>query len=390
MKNVLIISLFLSFTAASAAAGELDSKFDGIAAQFARDAGTKAVDLAASPVAVFPYSCDEKLSKKRVDLAVGELLTARLLNAGSFRLVERTQLENVMKEQKLGLSGAIESATAAQVGKLAGARLAVLGTVARVGRVYQISSKFVDTGSAEIISASIVEVPIATFDEEAARYLTLVPEREALGIYAGYSYWPIKTKVLPVLAIPGSAKTLTPVARSSNFSVLTAGVRYQVANRFVLDIAVAPVANLGPIIVFDIPGVETPTGTMDGMGARISLNRTSSLSSHWRALYGLGYQIYGISFFSEGTGSVYVNGIGGTRLDRPTGGANFSSIFARGGLEWRPKERFGWSLLGQLNQPQTISCKMKATTAAGAVSKLKVMELDLPVFTVDTAFSFYF
>lgn len=385
--NKITLILILFFSSLPARAGELDPKMDSIIKQFARDAGTKGITPGAT-AAVFPYNCDEKLAKKRVDIAIVELLTARLLSAGTFRLVERVQLETVLKEQKLSLSGAIESATAAQVGRLAGARLAVQGNVIRVGRVYQISSKLVDTESAEIISASIVEVPVETFDEEAARYLVLVPEREALGFYTGFSAWPVKTKTLPAVTIPGTGGIkLTPTPKSGSFAIVTVGVRYQVAKKWILDAAFAPVANLGPMLRFEIPppnAVDSPS-MMDGMGGRLSINYSSNLSRKWRSFYGLGYQLYGISYGEDSHWTV-----GTTKLDGPTGGANVASAFGRAGFEWRVKERFGWSFIGQVNQPSRITYELTATPASGPQEKIKAMQLDLPVFMVDTTFAFYF
>jgi len=388
MKRLLFISMLLLPSAGLA--GQLDSKFDSIAAQFARDAGARSIDLAASPAAVFPYGCDEKLAKKRVDVAVGELFTARLLRGGSFKLLERSQIDQVMKEQALGLSGAIDSATAAQVGKLAGARLAILGTVARVGKAYQISSKLVDAQSAEIISASIVEVPLETFDEEAARYLVLVPEREALGIYLGFATWPVKTKKLDPVVIPGhSPYRAVPEQVSGSFWGIAVGMRYQFAPKWMGDLAVFPAANLGTMAKYSIDGGAVQgqpyPGTLDGMGARLSINRTRDLSRKWRTSYGLGYQIYGFEFYDSGTQSIYTNT--GTRLlDKPTGGGSLYGAFARGGIEFKLKERFAWSLTGQLNQPSTMTAEW--TTPAG--NPVKVLEVDMPLFLLDTAFTVYF
>jgi TolB-like protein len=382
MKRLLFISMLLLPSAVLA--GQLDSKFDSIAAQFARDAAARSLDLAAAPAAVFPYGCDEKLAKKRVDVAVGELFTARLLRGGSFKLVERSQLDQVMKEQALGLSGALDSATAAQVGKLAGARLAILGTVTRVGKAYQISSKLVDAESAEIISASIVEVPLETFDEEAARYLVLVPEREALGLYMGFLFAPVKTKSLPTTIVSG--KVVTPKPESTALWGISVGLRYQVAKRWVADLAVFPALTLGTAAKFSYEGqvYSPPAGTLDGMGARLSVNRTASLSRKWRGIYGLGYQIYDFQAYDDGVQQMQ---IGSTYLDKPTGGSTVYGAFARGGLEFRPKERFAISVFGQLNQPADLSVEW---TRRDTGAKVKIMELDMPVFSLDSAFTFYF
>ena len=314
MRNIFLLSALL-LGAAPAMAGELDPKFDSIVKQFVRDAGAR--NISAPTAAVFPYSCDEALARKRVDLAVGELLTARLMKDGTFKLAERTQLESILKEQALGLSGALDSAAAAKVGRLAGARFSALGTVARVGNSYQISSKLVDTETAEIISASIVEVPLETFDSEAARYLVLVPEREALGLYLGFLFAPVKTNSLPATTVSG--KVVTPKPESTALWGISVGLRYQVVKNWVADLAVFPALTLGTAAKFSYQD-----------------------------------QVY----------------------SPPAGG-----------LEFRPKERFAISVFGQLNQPSDLSVEW---TRRDTGAKVKIMELDMPAFTLDSAFTFYF
>lgn len=381
----LFLSAALTLAALPAMAGELDSKFDSIAKQFAKDAS--ATNIAPVAAAVFPYTCDEKLAKKRVDLAVSELLTARLLRNSGFRLAERAQLESVMKEQALGLSGALDSAAAAQVGKLTGARVSVLGTVARVGKSYQISSKLVDTQTAEIISASIVEVPLETFDEEASRYLVLVPEREALGLYLGFLYAPVETKSLPALTVPNSGgTTLTPQPESVALWGISVGLRYQVAKKTMADLAVFPALTLGTAAKFRLSNAayQPPAGTLDGMGARLSLNRVTNFSRKLRAICGLGYQVYNFEAYDSGVQQVQA---GSTYIDKPKGGNDIYGAFARAGLEFRPRERFAFSVFGQLNQTDNISIEWTERTSK---QKLKVMELDFPSFLLDSALTFYF
>ncbi len=64
---------------------------------------------------------------------MADMLTTALVKSGQFMVIERQQLEQVMKEQKLGLSGAVTPQSAAQVGKLLGVELIVLGSVNEFG-----------------------------------------------------------------------------------------------------------------------------------------------------------------------------------------------------------------------------------------------------------------
>ncbi len=64
---------------------------------------------------------------------VGQELSGMLANElaaiGAFTIVERTNLEAVMREQDLGASGRVNPSTAAEIGQLVGAEYIVLGTV---------------------------------------------------------------------------------------------------------------------------------------------------------------------------------------------------------------------------------------------------------------------
>jgi TolB-like protein len=59
---------------------------------------------------------------------IAEALTASLANTRRFRVVERTQLDRVLKELELNRTGAVDPATAQAVGRLIGAQYLVLGS----------------------------------------------------------------------------------------------------------------------------------------------------------------------------------------------------------------------------------------------------------------------
>lgn len=61
--------------------------------------------------------------------AIAAALTSRLAKSSKFIIVEREQLDSVLKEQQLGESGAISPETASDTGRLLGARYLVTGIV---------------------------------------------------------------------------------------------------------------------------------------------------------------------------------------------------------------------------------------------------------------------
>jgi len=58
-----------------------------------------------------------------------ERLITMLVKSKAVNVVEREKLENVLKEQKLSLSGIIDESTAIEVGKLVGAQAVVIGAI---------------------------------------------------------------------------------------------------------------------------------------------------------------------------------------------------------------------------------------------------------------------
>ena len=79
-------------------------------------------------VAVLEFSGNSKLDGK-VDLKLSDMLITSLVKSGKFDVIERTQIEKVLDEQKLGMSGIIDQSTAAEVGRILGAEYVVFGVV---------------------------------------------------------------------------------------------------------------------------------------------------------------------------------------------------------------------------------------------------------------------
>jgi len=102
-------------------------------------------------VAVFTFEdkSDHKIKWWREGQNVGEgmadMLITALVKNGKFTVLERTELNNVLKEQTLGVSGAVTAQTAAKVGNLLGVEMAIVGAVTEFG--YKQQSTDVGVGS---------------------------------------------------------------------------------------------------------------------------------------------------------------------------------------------------------------------------------------------------
>lgn len=64
---------------------------------------------------------------------MSDMLTTTLVQSGKFRVIEREQLQHVLKEQDFGQSGRVTEQTAPQLGKLLGVSAVVYGSVSAFG-----------------------------------------------------------------------------------------------------------------------------------------------------------------------------------------------------------------------------------------------------------------
>jgi TolB-like protein len=112
-----------------------------------------AADTATKPyrIAILPFLNNmKKLEYEGIGLFESEALATALARQGNIAVVERAQLQKVVGELKLGTTGAVDNATAAQIGKLHGANYLMLGSYSIMGNKVQIVAKFVTTETGEV------------------------------------------------------------------------------------------------------------------------------------------------------------------------------------------------------------------------------------------------
>jgi TolB-like protein len=137
-------------------------------------------------VAVMPFrnvSGDTKL--EWLSLGIAEALISDLRKLKAFRVVERSQIESALAELKLQ-KGADPSNRAAELGKLLGARVLVVGGYQVAGPTARLTARFVDVESGEVEKAAKVTGPLKSIfaledqivDQLTARYRVKVTKTE--------------------------------------------------------------------------------------------------------------------------------------------------------------------------------------------------------------------
>ena len=124
-----------------------------------------AIARAATPdvltVAVFDFdSRDEAV--RDLGPKVATLLSANLSAQPDLITVERTDLEKVLGEQELGLSGTVSPDSAAKVGQLTGAKVLVTGRVFKVENQTLIVAKVIGTETSRVYGEMVQGPPTAS------------------------------------------------------------------------------------------------------------------------------------------------------------------------------------------------------------------------------------
>lgn len=86
---------------------------------------------------------------------LSDRLRSELLATGAFRVMERSQMDKVLKEQAFQASGACEGGECAiELGKLLSVERLVVGSVGRIGSVYTLQVRLLDVGSGEVVTTA--------------------------------------------------------------------------------------------------------------------------------------------------------------------------------------------------------------------------------------------
>jgi curli biogenesis system outer membrane secretion channel CsgG len=80
-------------------------------------------------LAVLDFEVKAKGAPRDAGGGLSEMLITALVESERFTVVERTRLDEILREQRLGITGAVNPKTAAQIGQLIGAQLLIKGVI---------------------------------------------------------------------------------------------------------------------------------------------------------------------------------------------------------------------------------------------------------------------
>ena len=103
-------------------------------------------------IAVLPFS-SKGLGSELGSIDILDKLITGFVNSDRFKVIERAQLEMILEEQKLGISGVVDVATAAQIGQGIGVDAVLVGSVTQSKNTVGIDARLIDTETTEIMTA---------------------------------------------------------------------------------------------------------------------------------------------------------------------------------------------------------------------------------------------
>lgn len=90
---------------------------------------------------------------------ISDCIRMEMVNTGTYTVLERQQMGEVLKEQAFDQSGACDQSCVVQVGQLLGVRQMIAGSLGKIGNSYILSLRLVDVATGKIEQTCKEEIP---------------------------------------------------------------------------------------------------------------------------------------------------------------------------------------------------------------------------------------
>lgn len=131
----------------------LDQRLDNLARQISEDL----TENRKRTIAVVEFS-DLKGNVTNLGRFISEELITRLYLTKKFKVIERQQLNKIIAEQKLSLTGVIDPESAQKLGRVLGVDSVVSGSISDLVKNLKINARLISTETGELFAAAAVEI----------------------------------------------------------------------------------------------------------------------------------------------------------------------------------------------------------------------------------------
>ena len=165
--------LLLALSASCAAWGQR-SAFASQMDQFTRSLVTQlsAKTPKGSALAIADFdNKDAAVGDPNLGYAVSEIVTQDFQRSGYFLVLEKKQLQQILKTMELQQSGLYDSDKAATIGKLIDAKYLMVGSITKTAGFYRVSVRVVEVETGSITLSDSIDLDAALLENAAEKYL---------------------------------------------------------------------------------------------------------------------------------------------------------------------------------------------------------------------------
>ena len=170
-ERALVLALFcLTASASWPQSSAFASKLD----EFSRSLVTQlsARTTKGSTIAIADFdNKDAAIGDPNLGYAVSEVITQDFQRSGSFTVLEKKQLQQILKTMELQLSGLYDSDKAVTIGKLIDAKYLMVGSITKTAGFYRVSARVVEVETGAITLSDSIDLDAALLESEAGKYL---------------------------------------------------------------------------------------------------------------------------------------------------------------------------------------------------------------------------
>ena len=153
MKQLFVLATLVLSSISIHAQKTLDEGITELATQIT----TRATTQEKQRIAVLPF---HELDGQPTVLGtyLAEELVTKLFQLGNFKIVERQLLDKVMGELRIQRSGAIDPATAKEIGRIAAVDAIVTGSITELGTHVAVNCRLIETTTGEVFGAASTKI----------------------------------------------------------------------------------------------------------------------------------------------------------------------------------------------------------------------------------------
>jgi len=101
----------------------------------------------------YPETAD--IDENELEQGVSDAIRTYFIKSGKYKVIERTKMDEVIKEQKLQLTGCTQKECAVEIGKILNVRYIVISSISKINKELILNIRIVNVESAEIITSEM-------------------------------------------------------------------------------------------------------------------------------------------------------------------------------------------------------------------------------------------